>query len=309
MGRYIFVRLVHSLVIVLVVTLMTFSILHLAPGDPVLLMVGEAQMTQEQLELIRRHWGLDRPLHVQYLTWLGNVVRGDFGESVGFRGKSVAELLWAGIPNTALLNVLSLGLAVAVAIPAGVLAAVRRYSWVDTGLMFLSTLGVALPNFWLGLMLIVLFSLMLKLLPPFGQEDWRSYILPVVVLATAEMALLARLTRSATLEVLGMEYVMTARAKGLSEGAVLVRHVLRNVLLPIVTVIGYRVGFLLSGTIVVETIFAWPGIGRLLFQAVSRRDYPVVQGVVLIAAVIVVLANLITDLLYAYIDPRIRYDR
>jgi ABC-type dipeptide/oligopeptide/nickel transport system permease component len=309
MARYIVVRLTHGFLIVLLVTVVTFSILHLAPGDPVLLMVGEAQMTAEQLEVIRRHWGLDQPVHIQYLTWLGNLLRGDFGQSVGFRGKSVGELLWAAVPNTAVLNLLSLGLAVAVAIPAGVLAAVKRASWADTTLMFLSTLGVAVPNFWLGLMLIVLFSLTLKLLPPFGQDDWRSYILPVVVLATAEMALLARLTRSATLEVLGMEYVLTARAKGLSEATVLTGHVLRNALLPIVTVVGYRVGFLLSGTIVVETIFAWPGVGRLLFQAVSRRDYPVVQGVVLMTAAVVVLANLITDLIYAYIDPRIRYDR
>jgi peptide/nickel transport system permease protein len=177
----------------------------------------------------------------------------------------------------------------------------------DMTVMLFSTLGVALPNFWLSLMLIVLFALWLGWLPPFGQDDWKSYLLPVFVLGTEQMALLARLTRTAVLEVLQQEYVTTARAKGLSELVVIGRHVVRNALLPVVTVIGYRIGFLLSGAIVIETIFAWPGVGRLLFQSIARRDSLVVQAVVVLGAMVVVLANLLTDLVYGTIDPRIRY--
>jgi peptide/nickel transport system permease protein len=173
--------------------------------------------------------------------------------------------------------------------------------------MLVSTLGISFPSFWLGLMLIVLFALILRWLPPFGISDWKSYLLPVFVLAAEQMALLARLTRSATLEVMEQEFVMTARAKGLAEPRVLVSHVLRNALLPVVTVIGYRIGFLLSGTVVIETVFAWPGVGRLLFQSIGQRDYVVVQAVVTVGALVVVVANVITDIVYAYVDPRIRY--
>jgi ABC-type dipeptide/oligopeptide/nickel transport system permease component len=235
------------------------------------------------------------------------MLRGDFGDSIGFGGRTVASLLRDAAPNTLQLNVLALLISVSAAVPAGVLAASRRHSLFDGGLMVVSTLGISFPNFWLGLMLIVLFALILRWLPPFGISDWKSYLLPVFVLAAEQMALLARLTRSATLEVMEHEFVMTARAKGLAEPRVLVTHVLRNALLPIVTVIGYRIGFLLSGTIVVETVFAWPGVGRLLFQSIGQRDYVVVQAVVMVGAVIVVLANLMTDIVYAYVDPRIRY--
>ncbi len=307
MLRFVLVRLVQGLVVVFLVTTLVFVILHLAPGDPVTLLIGEARMTPEQVEHIRRFWGLDQSLHIQYLRWAGNMLRGDFGESVGFGGRSVGSLLLDAAPNTFQLNALALVTSIGLAIPAGIIAAARRASMFDGVLMVGSTLGISLPNFWLGLMLIVLFSLMLRWLPPFGMSDWKSYLLPVFVLATEQMALLARLTRSATLEVMGQEFVTTARAKGLAEPSVLVGHVVRNSLLPVVTVIGYRIGFLLSGTIVIETVFSWPGVGRLLFQSIGQRDYVVVQAVVTLGAVVVVLANLATDIAYAYIDPRIRY--
>jgi ABC-type dipeptide/oligopeptide/nickel transport system permease component len=307
MLRFVLVRLIQGVVVILLVTTLVFFILHLAPGDPVTLLIGEAPMTPDQVAEIRHFWGLDQPLGLQYVHWLSNMLRGDFGESIGFGGRTVTSLLRDAAPNTLQLNVLALVISVGVAVPAGVLAASRRYSLFDGGLMFVSTLGISFPSFWLGLMLIVLFALILRWLPPFGISDWKSYLLPVFVLAAEQMALLARLSRSATLEVMEQEFVMTARAKGLAEPRVLVSHVLRNALLPVVTVIGYRIGFLLSGTVVIETVFAWPGVGRLLFQSIGQRDYVVVQAVVTVGAVVVVVANLITDIVYAYVDPRIRY--
>ena len=307
MGRYILVRLAQAVLVMFLVSILVFTILHLAPGDPVTLLVGEAQMTNEQLAQIRRHWGLDRPLYVQYFSWLGNMLRGDFGTSITMGGLPVGSLLRTSAPATLKLNALAFLFSLAVAIPAGIISAVRRYSIFDHTSMFLSTVGIALPGFWVGLMLIILFSLRLGWLPPFGMESWKSYILPVGVLATEQTALIARVMRSTTLEVMAQDYVTTARAKGLEERFVLLRHIVRNALLPVVTVLGYRLSFLLSGTVVIETIFAWPGIGRLLVNAIFRRDYQIVQTIVFLSATIVVLTTLLTVLVYAYVDPRIRY--
>mgnify|MGYP001290745399 CR=1 FL=1 len=307
MTRYVILRVLQGIVVIWIVTLMVFMILHLTPGDPVDLIVGEANMTTEQREQIRHFWGLDKPIYVQYFTWLNNVLHGNFGESVSFGGRPVTDLLRAAAPNTLKLNGLALFFSLVVALPVGVFAAVKRYTLFDGTATVFSTLGISIPNFWLGLVLIILFSLKLGWLPPFGSNGWKAYILPVFVLATEQMALIARLTRATTLEVMNQEYVATARAKGLTERVVMMRHIVRNALLPIITVIGFRVGVLLSGTIVIETVFAWPGIGRLLFQAISRRDYLVVQSIVTIGAAVVILATLLTDIIYAYVDPRIRY--
>lgn len=307
MGRYVILRLLQGIIVIWIVTLMVFTILHLTPGDPVDLIVGEANMTHEQREVIRHFWGLDQPIYVQYFTWLKNILHGDFGESVTFGGRPVTDLLRAAAPNTLKLNGLALFFSLVVAIPMGILAAVKRYTIFDASATLFSTLGISIPNFWLGLMLIILFSLKLGWLPPFGSNGWKAYVLPVFVLSTEQMALLARLTRATTLEVMSQEYIATARAKGLTERIVMFRHIVRNALLPIITIVGFRIGVLLSGTIVIETVFAWPGIGRLLFQAISRRDYLVVQSIVTIGAVIVVVATLLTDIIYAYVDPRIRY--
>jgi ABC-type dipeptide/oligopeptide/nickel transport system permease component len=288
------------------VSLTSFIILQLAPGSPVDILIGEAQVSQEQIDAITRKWGLDKPWHVQYLTWLGNVFTGDLGDSVIRSGTPVSQMLADAAPVTLRLNALALSFSIALAIPLGVLAAVRRHSWLDYGSMIGSSLGIALPNYWVGLMLIIVFSLHLGWLPPYGSGSWKSYVLPVTVLAAQEMAILARLTRGATVELLRQDFVTTARAKGLEEWIVVSRHVVRNAMLPIVTMIGYRIAFILSGTIVVETVFAWPGLGQLFFTSIDRLDYQVVQAIVLLLSTVVVVGNLLTDLAYAFIDPRIR---
>jgi ABC-type dipeptide/oligopeptide/nickel transport system permease component len=298
--------LLQGLVVIFLVSITTFSILQLAPGSPVDVLIGEAQVSQEQIDAITRKWGLDKPWHVQYFTWLGNVFTGDLGDSVIRSGTPVRDMLAEAAPVTLRLNLLALVISVALAVPLGVLAAVRRHSWLDYGSMVGSSLGIALPNYWIGLMLIIVFALTLGWLPPYGSGSWKSYVLPVAVLAAQEIAILARLARGTTIEVLGQDYVTTARSKGLRERLVVGRHVVRNALLPIVTMIGYRLSFILSGTIVVETIFAWPGIGQLFFTSIDRLDYQVVQAIVLLLSTLVVVGNLLTDLAYAYIDPRIR---
>jgi ABC-type dipeptide/oligopeptide/nickel transport system permease component len=306
MRRYIAVRLAHGLVVILLVSIGTFVMLHVIPGDPVSLLIGEARTSQEQIDLIRKKWGLDRPLPEQYLTWAGNMVRGDFGQSVVRTGMPVRTMVAEAASVTISLNLIAFVISILIAIPAGLYAAVRRYSAVDYAIMVGTTLGVALPNFWIGLMLIVIFSLLLRWLPPFGLGSWHGYVLPVGVIVIGQLALLARLMRSATLDSLGEDFVRTARAKGLRESGVVVRHVVRNALLPIVTVIGYRLAFILSGTIVIETVFAIPGLGLLFVESINRVDYQVVQAIVMILSVLVILGNLATDLVYGLIDPRIR---
>jgi len=306
MVAFIVQRLLQGLVVIFLVSFVTFGILQLAPGSPVDTMIGEAPVSKAQREAIEEKWGLNDPWYVQYSTWMTNILSGDLGTSVVRTGTPVSEMIRESAPVTLKLNAIALIIAVGLAIPAGVLAAARRYSLFDYGSMVGSTLGVAVPNFWIALMLIYLFSLRLGWVPPYGADSWRGYILPVAVLAAEQMAVIARLTRGATLEVLNQEYVTTARAKGLPQSAVMARHVVRNSLLPIVSILGYRIAFLLSGTIVIETIFAWPGIGRLFFDSVYRLDYQVVQSITLLLATLVVLGNLVTDVVYAYVDPRIR---
>jgi len=306
MVNYVSLRLLQGVVVIFLVSITSFVIMQIAPGSPVDIMIGEQQVTQEQIDAITRKWGLDRPWYVQYFTWLGNVFTGDLGQSVIRTGVPVRQMIAEAAPVTLRLNLFSLLVSMAVAVPIGVLAAIKRYSWFDYSSMVGSTLGIALPNYWVGLMLIIVFSLKLGWLPPYGSDTWKSYVLPVSVLATQEMAILARLSRGATSEVFSQDYVTTARAKGLRETRVIGRHVVRNALLPVVTILGYRIAFILSGTIVVETVFAWPGIGQLFFSSIDRKDYQVVQAIVLLLATIVVVSNIVTDLLYAYIDPRIR---
>ena len=308
MSSYLTFRILKGLLVVVLISLVTFAIMRLIPGDPVRLLLGEGSIpiTQEQIAAIRAKWGLDLPLHQQYLVWARNLLRGDFGTSLMRTGVPVRQMIFEAIPVTALLNLLAVGLAIVVALPMGIAAAVRRNSWVDYATNAFSALGIATPNFWLSLMLIVLFSLQLGWLPPFGLRTWTGYILPVLVIATEEMAVLMRITRGAVLELLPQDFVRTARSKGLSERAVLYRHVVSNTLLPVITVIGFRIAFILSGTIVVETVFALPGIGRLFVDSVLRLDYQVVQSLVVVFAVLVVFVNLLTDLVYALVDPRVR---
>lgn len=306
MLNYIVNRLFQGAIVVVLVSVLTFIVMQAVPGSPVDLMIGKQKVSIEQRKAIEHKWGFDRPWYEQYFTWVGNLVTGNMGESVVRTGEPVSSMIKNAALMTLRLNVLSFFISIAIAIPVGMLAAIKRYSWFDYGSMLGATIGVTIPNYWIALMGIVLFSVKLGWLPPYGADSWKSYILPVFVLAFEEIAALARLTRGATMEVLGQDYVTTARAKGLKEQVVISRHVLRNALLPIITVIGYRIAFILSGTIVVETVFGWPGMGRLFFDSINRLDYQVVQAIVLVLSVVIVVVNILTDLTYALIDPRVR---
>lgn len=307
MLRYVAIRLLQGAVVLVLISILTFGLIHAAPGSPVDLLVGTARVTQETKDNIAAKWGLDRPVWEQYLTWVGNVATGDFGSSVIRSGTPVTEMIGEALPYTLRLNAIAIGLSILIALPLGIMAAYRRNSVLDYVTTATSTLGVAVPNYWIGLLLIIVFASHLGWLPTYGASaGWRSYVLPVAVLAFEEMAGLIRVTRGATLEALSSDHVQTARAKGLRERAVMTGHVVRNALLPIVTVLGYRIAFILSGTIVIETVFAFPGIGQLFSASLFTLDYQVVQALVLLLAVIVVIGNLLTDLTYALIDPRIR---
>ncbi|HUG15181.1 MAG TPA: ABC transporter permease [Thermomicrobiales bacterium] len=310
MLRYIVRRLLQGIVVIFLISFMTFGLMHLAPGDPIHLLTGQnnARLTPEQLAGIRAHWGLDKPFHEQYLTWLSNALRGDFGTSLIRRGVPVTEMVNEAAVVTIKLNVISWLVALGIALPVGMIAALRRNSRFDYFTMLGATFGVALPSFWVGLMLIVLFASVVQILPSSGLTSWKSYVMPVFVLALDQAAVYARLMRSSTLDVMTQDYVSVARAKGLAEFRIVLRHVARNALLPIVTIIGLRFSFILSGTIIVEQVFGLPGLGRMFLDSVLRQDYQVVQAIVFLFAVVVVISNLITDLAYAYIDPRIRID-
>jgi ABC-type dipeptide/oligopeptide/nickel transport system permease component len=308
MFNYIVSRLLQGVLVIFLISVVTFIMLRLMPGDPVMLLLGEGsiQITEQQINAIRTKWGLDRSYPEQYLIWAGNLLRGDLGESLIRRGVPVRQMIFEAMPVTGKLGILAVAVALVLAIPAGIIAAVKRNSFFDYLLTIGATAGVALPNFWFGLMGIIVFALYLRWLPPFGLNSWMGYILPVAVLATGEMAIFARVMRAATIEVLSQDYVRTATAKGLARPTVVVRHAVRNALLPVVSVVGFRFAFLFSGTIVIETIFALPGLGRLFVDSVFRLDYQVVQSIVVVLGALVVFANLLTDLVYAVVDPRLR---
>ncbi|HEU5422277.1 MAG TPA: ABC transporter permease [Nitrolancea sp.] len=305
-------RLLLTIPVMLLVATGVFLLLHLTPGDPVGVMLGPDASEEQRLEM-RHRLGLDRPLVVQYVDWLGRVVRGDLGTSL-FLDKPVTTALLERAQPTLMLTILASLVSLLVGLPSGVIAARRRGSWLDLGSMAVAMLGISMPTFWLGLNLILLFAVHLRVFPvagyqPLSAGPWEALkylVLPAVTLGVAQAALLARMTRSMMLEVLSQDYVRTARAKGLNEHAVLVRHTLRNAFIPLLTVIGLIVAALLSGAVVTEQVFNIPGVGRLLIQAIGRRDFPLVQGAVLVISAIYVLVNLAVDLLYAVIDPRIR---
>lgn len=308
MFNYIVSRLLQGILVIFLISVVTFVILRMMPGDPVRLLIGEGaiKITQEQIDAIHERWGLNRPYHEQYLIWAAGLLRGDLGESLIRRGVPVRDMIFEAMPVTGYLNAMAIVVALALSIPAGIIAAVRRNSIFDYLLTLGSTAGAALPNFWVALVSIILFALWLGWLPPYGLKDWNGYILPVGVLALGEMAIFARVMRGSTIEVLNQDYVRTATAKGLSRQMVILRHAVRNALLPVVTVIGFRIAFLFSGTIIIENIFAIPGIGRLFIDSVLRIDYQVVQSIVVLLTALVVAANLVTDLIYAFVDPRLR---
>ncbi|MEA2032264.1 MAG: nickel ABC transporter permease [Euryarchaeota archaeon] len=311
MLKYILKRLLLVFVVVLGVTVVTFSAMQSAPGDPAEMIAvaryGE-DLTQEEIEWVRVTEGLDAPVYIQYLRWLGHVLRLDLGKSL-ITYEDVLEEIQTRFPATLVLATSSLILSLLIAVPTGIISAVRRNTIVDNACMTGALLGVSMPNFWLGLLLIWLFALSLGLLPSFGYGGIKHLILPTITLGTSMAAITTRLTRSSMLDVLNQDYIVTAKAKGLDERTILLKHALKNAMLPVITFVGLQLGFLLGGAVIVETIFAWPGIGRLLVDSIYARDFALVQGCVLFIAVIFALANLAVDILYAYLDPRIRYEK
>jgi peptide/nickel transport system permease protein len=324
-ARYVAQRLLHTVLVVFGVSLLTFLLIHLTPGDPVLVMLG-TDATPDELDRLRHQLGLDQPLPVQYVQYLGRLIAGQLGDSI-FQHQPVATLIGARFPATVELTVAAMVVAVAVGIVTGIVSALKPYSTFDVVAMFLALSGVAMPVFWLGMLAILLFSLQLGWLPSFGRGEplmvafgtWLSsgdptdlidslkhLVLPALTLAAFSTALISRLVRSSVLEVLGQDYVRTARAKGLPRMPIIGRHALPNAMIPVITVVGLQVGALLGGAVIAETIFAWPGIGRLLIQAINQRDYPLVQGIVLLTALVVSVINLVVDLLYGVFNPRVR---
>ncbi len=310
MTKYILRRLASLIPVLLGATFIVFAIMHFTPGDPATLMLPQ-DATTEQIERMRENLGLNEPFLVQYGNFLFGMLQGNLGPSLR-TGQPVTGIIASRLPATMQLAAASLLVAVTIGLIAGIIAAVKQYSVWDGGAMFTALLGVSMPNFWLGLMMILVFAVFWSntfgytLFPASGYGTLRHIVMPAIVLGTAHAAFITRITRSSMLEVLRQDYVRTARAKGLSEWKVVVVHALRNALMPVVTIAGLRFGVLLGGSVVTERIFAWPGIGRLLIDAVRAQDYNVVQGIILTYAVIFSLVTLVVDLLYAFIDPRIR---
>lgn len=296
-----------------IVAMISFLLIHLVPGDPAIAMLG-GDATPEQLSALRRDMGLDRPLFYQFVAWFSRVLRGNLGQSY-YLGRPVAQAIAERLPATFSLAVLALAFAVAIGVPSGIAAAVNHNSMLDQLVMGVALLGVSLPGFWVGLSLILMFSVKLGLLPTGGYVPFSEnpvdclvhMIMPAVSLGFLQAGLIARMARSSMLEVIGQDYVRTAKAKGLMPRSVVMKHALRNAAVPIVTVVGNSFSVLLGGAAVVETVFTYPGLGRLVVLAVQRRDYPLVQGAILFLAATCVLVNLLVDLCYCFIDPRIRF--
>ncbi|MDO9574165.1 MAG: ABC transporter permease [Candidatus Contubernalis sp.] len=309
MKKYIVKRLLYLFVVMLGVSLLTFSISQLTPGDPAELILRESgvETTREAIQAMREQLGLDEPLAVQYGKWLWAVLQGDFGQS--FRtGQPVLEEITHRFPATIELTIAGLMVMLVIALPVGILSALFKNTFIDHLSRLFALLGASLPSFWLGLLLIYYFAVKLSLLPVMGRGSFLHLVLPALALGLGMSATYARLLRASMLEVLGQDYIQAARARGLREQTVLVKNALKNALLPVVTAFGMSLGHLLGGTVIVETIFAWPGVGRFVVQAIFNRDYPVIQGYVLFMALIFVLVNLIVDISYKYLDPRIRLE-
>ena len=304
MGNFLLRRLLLLIPVLWGVATLVFLLLHFIPGDPIDLMLGDSALGTDR-ETLRDQLGLNDPLIIQYIRYFGDLLQGDWGTSL-FSKKPVFEEIMERVPATMELMFGAMVVTILVAMPLGLIAAVKKGTWIDQGSMIFSLLGVSIPNFWLGPMLILLFSIHFDLLPVNERGGLEHLILPALTLGTSLASILARITRSSVVETLQAEYIRTARSKGISELQILFRHALRNALIPIVTVIGLQIGVLLSGAIITESIFDWPGLGNLLISAINSRNYPLVQGCVLFIAGSYVIVNLVIDLLYAYLDPRIR---
>ena len=306
MLNYVIKRLVSTVPVLIGISLLLFFMLRMLPGDPAQVLAGQ-MATPEEIETIRTQLGLDRPIHVQYVSFLSRLARFDLGRSARTQNP-VTEEIWARLPNTMLLAVVAITLACLFGIPAGIISAVRPYTWMDYLVTSSALFGISMPVFWLGLMLVIVFSIMLKWLPAGGTGSWQHVVLPSITLAAFVVAFIARMTRSTMMEVLSQDYTTTARSKGLKEQVVVIKHAFRNALIPIITVVGLQFGLLLGGAVLTETVFAWPGLGRLIVDSILARDYPVIQGAILVFGLLYILVNLVVDVMYAFVDPRIRYD-
>ena len=304
MSKYIFKRLVMLIPVLIGVTFMVFMILNLSPGDVATMIAGEGA-DAETIEAIRHEYGLDRPLLVQYGSYMWDLLHGDMGRSY-INNRDVFTSIMEVFPNTAKLAFWALVVSIAIALPIGIISAIRQYSIFDNIGMIIALLGVSMPGFWLGLMLIMAFSLYLGILPSGGMSGWQSYILPAVTMGAGNAALVTRMTRSSMLEVIRQDYIRTAQAKGVPRKTVIIKHALRNSLIPVVTVVGLQFGTMLGGATITETVFSWPGIGRLIVNAIQSKDTPLVMGGVIMLTITFTIMNLLVDLLYAFIDPRIK---
>ncbi|NLJ85200.1 MAG: ABC transporter permease [Firmicutes bacterium] len=327
MYRYIIRRLIQMVPLLIGISILVFLLVHLSPGDPIRMLLGE-DATEEDVERLNAIYGFDLPLHIQYFRWLSNALRGNLGVSIR-QGIPVTTLIFERMGATLELAIVSVIIAILLGIPLGIVAAVKRGSVWDYLSMIVALLGVSTPSFWLALMLLSHVALKVEFLPMFGRDGsvfkglWilvtqfradelltglRYVLLPAFSIGASMMAIITRLTRSSLLEVLGKDYIRTARAKGLGDRIVVLKHALRNALLPVITIVGIQFGAMLGGAVVTETVFAWPGVGRLIVNAISQRDFPIIQGGVLMMAIIFTMVNLAVDLSYALVNPRIRYD-
>ena len=305
MFRYILKRLIGIIPILLIVSIFIFMFVHMIPGDPARLVAGP-DAGQKDVELVRQQLGLDKPITTQYFTYIGNLFQGDLGVSMKTKRPVYDEIAQRFMP-TFWLTVWSMVWAIVFGLLIGVISATKRNKWQDYAGMFSAVSGISLPSFWLGLMLIQLFSVKLGWFPTGGSDSWKSYILPSITLGAGVAAVIARFARSSLMEILKEDYIRTGRAKGLKENAVVWRHALKNAMIPVITMTGLQFGFLLGGSIVVETVFSWPGLGRLLIDSVSFRDYPLIQAEMLLFALEFILINLLVDILYGVMNPQIRY--
>ena len=304
MTRFIVIRLLQAFVTLIVISMIIFALAR-ASGDPVMLM-APPMATLADIERVQKHLGLDKPIYEQYWIFLKNVARGDFGESIRNR-QPVTELIGDRLPNTISLGLSAIVIGITVSIILGVTAAVKFGTWLDSGVKLLAILGQALPSFWLAIMAISIFAVWLHWFPTSGMGSPSHYVLPVLTLSFFMLPIMTRLIRSSMLEVLDSEYVKLARIKGLSERWVVWKHALRNAIIPLLTAAGITFATIVTGAVIIETVFAWPGVGRLIAEAVMGRDFPVIQGTVLLVAVVVLAVNLLVDITYAWVDPRIRY--
>jgi ABC-type dipeptide/oligopeptide/nickel transport system permease component len=307
MIQYLFNRLLQAIPVLLGVIIITFVLMYIIPGDPVVSMVGE-RYSEETVQQLRQELHLDDPLPLQFLRYVGNVLQGNFGNSF-ITGEPVAALIIEKFPNTMMLAITAMFFAILIGLTAGIMSSVHPGSFMDRGIMVLALAGISAPVFWVGLILVLVVGVMLQWLPPTGFGGMEYLILPALTLGLRSAAYLARLTRATMLDVLSHDYIRTARSKGLPEWKVFIKHAFPNTLIPVITIIGTDFGSYLSGAVLTESIFGWPGIGRLALEAIMKRDFPVIQGTVLFMAIMFVLMNVLVDLLYGVVDPRIRLER